>query len=124
MSDELCYLSATEALARFKTGALSPVELITAVIARAQAIADTINPFADKYFDEAIARARKAEAKYARRNARTRRLEGLPLAVKDSFSMETVDETELEKVNLPTHQTQRVRCDEKERQIRQVIDEL
>ncbi len=87
MSDELCYLSATEALARFKTGALSPVELITAVIARAQTIADTINPFADKYFDEAIARARKAEAKYARRNARTRRLEGLPLAVKDSFSI-------------------------------------
>ena len=87
MSEELCYLSATEALARFRTGSLSPLELTTAVITRAEAIADSINPFADRYFDEAIARARKAEARYTRKNARTRRLEGLPLAVKDSFSI-------------------------------------
>ena len=87
MSDELCYLSATQALAGFKTRSVSPVELTETVIAKAQAIADSINPFADRYFDEAMQRARKTEAKYARKNSRIRRLEGLPLAVKDSFSI-------------------------------------
>lgn len=82
--DDLCYMPATEAVALFKARKLSPVELTRAVIRRAEAVAGTVNPFADCYFDEAMDRARSAEAKYARNHGRPRRLEGLPLAVKDS----------------------------------------
>ena len=85
--DDLCYMPATEALARFRDRSLSPVELTAAVIARAEAIGDTVNPFADRYFDEAVDRAGKAEAKYARTGGRPRRLEGLPLAVKEGAAI-------------------------------------
>lgn len=85
--DELCFMSATEALARFRDRSLSPVELTTAVIERAEAISATVNPLGDCYFDQAIARARVAEAKYAKPGGRPRRLEGVPLAVKDSSAV-------------------------------------
>ncbi|MDH3691587.1 MAG: amidase, partial [Gammaproteobacteria bacterium] len=81
---DLCYLSATEALKLFKSRQLSPIELAQAVIQRAETIAPTVNPFADRYFDQAMDRARRAETKYTRANGRARRLEGIPLAIKDS----------------------------------------
>ncbi len=81
--DDLCYMSAAEALARFRDRSLSPVELLAAILRRAEAIAEAVNPFADRYFEEAAERAKVAEAKYARAGGRPRRLEGLPLAVKD-----------------------------------------
>lgn len=84
---ELCYLSASEALSRFRARSLSPVELMTAVIARAEAVSDSVNPFADRYFEEALAAAQRSEARYARPAARTRRLEGVPVAIKDSFTI-------------------------------------
>ena len=62
MSDELCYLSAQEALARFKDGSLSPVELAEAVIARAEAVDAPNGAFTQTYFDEAREAARVAEA--------------------------------------------------------------
>ena len=82
---ELHYMPAAEALAHFKRRALSPVELMAAVIARAEAVEPVINAFAARYFDEAMARARKAEAKYAK--GRPRSLEGLALAVKDDTAI-------------------------------------
>ncbi len=82
--DDLCYLTASEAVGLFKARKLSPVELLDAVIARGEAIRETINPFADTYYDEARQRARKAEDKYAKTDGRPRRLEGVPLAVKDT----------------------------------------
>lgn len=79
---ELCYLPAHEALARFRAKTLSPVELMEAVIARAEAVKDPVNAFTYTHFDEAMDLARKAEAKYAR-GQRTRALEGLPIGIKD-----------------------------------------
>ncbi len=79
---DLCYLPAHEALARFKAKTLSPVELMQAVIARAEAVKDPINAFTYTHFDEAMDLAKKAEAKYAR-GARVRALEGLPIGIKD-----------------------------------------
>jgi amidase len=79
---DLCYLPAHEALARFRAKTLSPVELMQAVIARAEAVKDPINAFTFTHFDEAMDRARKAEAKYAK-GQRTRALEGLPIGIKD-----------------------------------------
>ncbi|MEC9329987.1 MAG: amidase, partial [Pseudomonadota bacterium] len=83
MSDtELCYLSATEVLRRFQSKTLSPVELLEAVIGRAEEIEPTVNALTYRYFDEAMERARKAEAKYAT-GKRTGALEGLPIGIKD-----------------------------------------
>ena len=82
--NDLLYISATDALKNFRSRSLSPLELIEAVITRAEQIQDTINPFADKYFDEALNSAKLAEAKYKDPDDRLGALEGLPLVVKDS----------------------------------------
>lgn len=81
---ELCYLPATEALSLFRRRALSPVELMQALIRRAEAVNPGINAFADTYYDEAMAKARLAEEQYASDSATPRPLEGLPVAVKDA----------------------------------------
>jgi amidase len=80
---ELCYLPATEAIARFKARTLSPVELMKAVIERAEKVEKKINAFPLKFYDRALEQAKKAEAKYAKTDGRTRPLEGLPVAIKD-----------------------------------------
>jgi len=79
---DLHYMGAVEALDLFRKKKLSPVELMDAVIARAETVTPKINSLSQTFFDEARDKARKAEAKYAS-GARTRALEGLPLAVKD-----------------------------------------
>ena len=84
---DLCYMSATEALARFRDRSLSPVELLTALIERAQAVEPSIKAFAWCHFEEALAAARKAEARYMKTDGRLRRLEGLPLAVKEDTAI-------------------------------------
>ncbi|MDZ4735028.1 MAG: amidase [Rhodospirillaceae bacterium] len=84
---ELCYMPATEALTRFRARTLSPVEIVTAQIARAEATEPTINAYADRYFDEALDTARKAEARYAKPGGRPRTLEGLTLAIKDEAAI-------------------------------------
>ena len=48
-NDDLCYMSATEAIKEFRALSLSPVELLDAIINRAEAISESINPFADRY---------------------------------------------------------------------------
>jgi amidase len=80
--DDLCYLSAHEAIALFRKNALSPCELMQAVIARIEAVNPRINAFADRYFEEALHAARDSEARYMRKEPRP--LEGLPLAIKDA----------------------------------------
>jgi amidase len=79
-------LTATEALAGFRARTLSPVELMRALIGRAERIDPKIRAFSDAYFEEALEAARKAEARYAMTDGRPRPLEGLPLAVKDEMS--------------------------------------
>lgn len=85
MSDDLVYLSATEALTQFRAGTLSPVELLRSLAERAVRLGPTINPFVEEYWDEALVAAREAEARY--RNGTARPLEGIPLSVKDSLAI-------------------------------------
>lgn len=66
MSDDLCYLSAEDALSKFRDRSLSPVELATAVIARAEAVEESNVAFTQRYFDEAMDAAHHAEAAYAK----------------------------------------------------------
>ena len=86
MSDlnlDLCYMTATEAIAAFKTRELSPVELLKAIIARCEALGPKVNAFTYTYFDRALEQAKAAEARYARRNGQPRPLEGVTVAIKD-----------------------------------------
>ncbi|MCC6224594.1 MAG: amidase [Thermoleophilia bacterium] len=81
--DDLHYLPATEALARFRSRELSPVELARAVIARAEATEPHVNALPVRFFDELLADARAAERRYLGVGPRPRPLEGLPIAVKE-----------------------------------------
>ncbi|MEM7173214.1 MAG: amidase [Pseudomonadota bacterium] len=84
---DLCYLPATEVLAKFSDRSLSPVEYLDALIARANAVEPTINAFAFTFFDEARDQARRAEARYANNDGNIRPLEGLPIAIKDEMDI-------------------------------------
>ena len=79
---DLCYLPATEALAAFRARTLSPRELMQAVTARAEALADPINAFTFTYFEEALAAASAAEQRYLRGET-IGPLDGLPVGIKD-----------------------------------------
>lgn len=81
--EELHRLTAREALGLFRSRELSPVELMEAVIRRAEEVEPAINAFPHTYFDEALASARVAEARYAGSGPRPRALEGIPVAIKD-----------------------------------------
>ncbi|MET0238230.1 MAG: amidase [Kibdelosporangium sp.] len=78
---DLVYLSATEALALFQSGELAPVELMAAVVERAQQTEPAINAFTDRYFEDALDQARQAGDRYRRGEARP--LDGLPVAIKE-----------------------------------------
>lgn len=86
MSDsDLCYISGVEAIRLFRSRALSPVELMQAVIAQTERVNPRVNALTYSFFDRALAEARLAEARY--RNGTARPLEGLSLVVKDSTAL-------------------------------------
>jgi Asp-tRNA(Asn)/Glu-tRNA(Gln) amidotransferase A subunit family amidase len=80
---DLHEIGAAEALRSFRDRSLSPVELMEAVIARAERVEPHINAFAVTYYDEALEAARLAEARYVGSGPRPRALEGLPVATKE-----------------------------------------
>ena len=83
MSDnELCYMTADEAISAFKAKTLSPVELVDAVIDQSEKVNDAVNAFTYTFFDEARAQAQLAEKNYAN-GEKTGDLEGLPIGIKD-----------------------------------------
>ena len=84
VSDDLHRLSATQALALFRTRALSPVALTHAVIAQAERTEGVINALSYRMFDQAIAQAKEAEARYLGQGPAPRPLEGLTTAIKDA----------------------------------------
>ncbi len=81
--DGLCYLSASEATQLFRKRALSPVELMQAIIGRCHAVNPLINAFTHSFYDRAMDQARLAEKEYMGRGRQPRLLEGIPLVVKD-----------------------------------------
>lgn len=86
MSDaDLCYLTAAQAVDKFTDGSLSPVELMQAIADRVASVESAINAFTETWFEDALAQAREAEARY--RKGTQRPLEGIPLAVKDEFRL-------------------------------------
>ena len=86
MTEELCYLPATEALARFRARELSPVELMEAVIDRARRTEPIVNALCHTFYDRALEQARAAERRYADGTARP--LEGIALAIKEEEAVQ------------------------------------
>ena len=84
MSD-LAYMTASEAIERFTARTLSPVELMEAVIARAEAVEPTVNALCFRCNDEALAAAHAAEDRYMGKGEAPRPLEGIPTAIKDEM---------------------------------------
>lgn len=82
-SNDLCYMSAHEALAHFQKKTLSPVELMQAVIDQSERVNPYINAITDCWFEQALEKARQSEQRYLK--GRPRKLDGLSLAIKDEF---------------------------------------
>ena len=53
-SDDLCYTTATETLAGFKSVARSPVDLLSAVIARSEAVNPAVNAYTYIFYERAL----------------------------------------------------------------------
>ncbi|MHB1808742.1 MAG: amidase [Solirubrobacteraceae bacterium] len=85
---ELALIGAVEALAAFRARRLSPVELLDAVIDRAQALEPSVNAFAETMFEQARALALESERRYAPGSALPPRpLEGLAVAAKEALPL-------------------------------------
>ena len=82
MTDDLCFTPATELAPLIRSKALSPVELIDAVLARIEACEPRINAFATLTAERARDAAQRAEAALTRGDA-TGSLFGLPVTIKD-----------------------------------------
>ena len=87
MSDDLAYASATTLAHAIRTGELSPVEIVDAVLARIEAHEPRINAFAMLTPDLARDMARTAENDLAKRRP-TGPLHGVPVTIKDLFDVE------------------------------------
>lgn len=86
--EDVAYLSATEQLALFRSRELSPVEVLQAQIARADALAGTVNSLTWRFNERALDEARAAEARYLGNGEAPRALEGITLAIKEEMPVE------------------------------------
>lgn len=84
--DDIAYLSAAELTSRYRTGALSPVEVAEALLARLDALQPQLNAFCIVDRDGARAAARAAEARW-RAGAPLSPVDGVPATIKDLMLM-------------------------------------
>lgn len=92
MSDDLCFRSATELREPIARKQISPTEIVSAVLARAERLQGELNCFITICADSALAQARDAERRIARGEP-ARLLEGLPFTVKDIVNTKGVRTT-------------------------------
>jgi Asp-tRNA(Asn)/Glu-tRNA(Gln) amidotransferase A subunit family amidase len=78
---DLCYTPATELIRRYHAREISPVEVVQNSLDRIESVNGILNCFCFTYPEEALEKARAAEALLISGNARP--LEGIPLAIKD-----------------------------------------
>ena len=83
--EDIAYLSATEQLALFRSRELSPVEVLRAQIARADALAGSVNSLTWRFNDRALEQAKAAEARYLGKGDAPGALEGITLAIKEEM---------------------------------------
>ena len=92
MSNELCFLSATELRESISARTVSPVEIVSAVLARAEALQPELNCFITLCGDEAMTQARAAERRMMAGEP-LGLLHGIPVTVKDIVNTEGVETT-------------------------------
>ena len=85
--DDLCFMSATEASRLIREKKLSPVELMTAVLERINALEPQINAFSALDGEAALCRAKSAEAQVKEGNGKLGPLHGIPVTIKDLASV-------------------------------------
>jgi len=86
--DDLCFMPAGEAAALIRDKKLSPVELMTAVPARIEALEPKLNAFVALAADAAMAEAKTAETALNATDSRLGPLHGIPVTIKDLSSVE------------------------------------
>ncbi|MBB2484017.1 amidase [Mitsuaria sp. WAJ17] len=77
-------LSATELIGHYATRALSPVEVIQALLARHETLAEALNAFCFMNKDSALQQARASEARWRAGKALST-LDGIPVSIKDNL---------------------------------------
>ncbi len=82
-NDELCWRSATELAALIRRRAVSPVEVVDAVLARIERVNPRLNAYVTVTAEAARRAAKTAERAVMRRGARLGPLHGVPFSVKD-----------------------------------------
>jgi len=92
MSDDPCFLSATDLRRRIGRKEVSPVEVASAILARAERLQPELNCFITLCADEAMARAREAERRIMAGEP-LGLLEGVPFTVKDIVNTKGVRTT-------------------------------
>lgn len=85
--EDLCYLSATEALTRFRNKELSPVELLEAQLRRAKQLEPTVNAFCSTRSEAALVAAKEAERIYSTTPQLAQALTGIPTVLKNEHSL-------------------------------------
>ena len=83
---ELAYLGAAEALRLFRRRELSPVKVLRAQVERTEQVDGVVNAFTETLFEEALAGAREAEARY-RAGDDIPPLLGLTVATKEKHAL-------------------------------------
>ena len=82
MMTELCFLPATELVARYRARTLSPVEVTRAVLDRIEALNPKLNAYCLVDADGALAAARGSEARWLK-GAPAGPVDGVPASIKD-----------------------------------------
>ena len=84
---DICYMSASELAKRYRDRSLSPVEVVKALISRAEKINPKLNAFTYTFYEEALDNAKKAEEKFLSKSSNPRLLEGIPVGIKDESGL-------------------------------------
>jgi Asp-tRNA(Asn)/Glu-tRNA(Gln) amidotransferase A subunit family amidase len=86
---DLCFMTATEAVAKFRSKELSPVDVMRALVARSEEVNRKLNVLTYAFYDRALEQAKRAEAMYAGsgKGKEPRPLEGVAVAIKDFHSV-------------------------------------
>ena len=96
--EDIAYLPATEQVRLFESRELSPVEVLQAQVARADALSETVNAFTWRFTEQALAQAREAEARYLGKGPAPRPLEGITLAIKEEMAVQGQPQTSASRV--------------------------
>ena len=96
-TNDLHYLTITEAAPLIRDGRMSPVELTRAYLDRIDAIDGRLNAFVTLLPEKALAQARQAEAEIKAGNYRGP-LHGIPIGLKDLYDTAGIKTTAMSRV--------------------------